>query len=98
MEKGQAPDYSAFFGTNCTTIIEDTLKDLGLDFGDQSPTSFWQDVWARYSQNALDNPFTIFRKSSAPTQGGRDYGDPRFNNESQMMFYLLLASDAGTLW
>ena len=35
-----------------------------------------------------DNPFKIFIKSSAPTQGGRDYGNPRFSNQSQMMFYL----------
>jgi hypothetical protein len=31
MESGQAPDYSAFLAANCTTLIEDALKDLGLD-------------------------------------------------------------------
>jgi hypothetical protein len=86
MENGQAPDFSAFLGMNCTTLVQDALKDLGLDYGDQSPSSFWQDVWGHYSQDALDNPFKVFL--TAPQKGGRDYGNPRFNNQSQLMFVL----------
>jgi RHS repeat-associated protein len=91
LENGPTPDYSAFttlLGQNCATMVEDVLKDLGLDFNDQSPTGFWQDVWGRYSQDALDNPFKVFMTSSAPRQGGRDYGHPRFNNQSQLLFAL----------
>jgi len=86
MENGQAPDYSAFLGTNCTTMIEDALKDLGLDFGDQSPSSFWQHAWGNFSDAALNNPFKAFL--TAPQAGGHDYGRPRFNNQSQLMFSL----------
>ena len=86
MESGQAPDYSAFLGANCTTMVEDALKDLGLDFGDQSPSAFWQHAWGKYSDAALNNPFKAFLP--APQAGGRDYGRPRFNNQSQLMFEL----------
>jgi len=86
MENGQAPDYSAFLGANCTTIIEDALKDVGLDFGDQSPSAFWQDAWRNFSDAALDNPFKAFL--TAPHAGGHDYGRPRYNNQSQLMFSL----------
>jgi len=86
MESGQAPDYSAFLGTNCTTLIEDALKDVGLDFGAQSPSSFWQHAWGNFSDAALNNPFKAFL--TAPQAGGHDYGRPRYNNQSQLMFAL----------
>jgi hypothetical protein len=86
IENGQAPGYSAFLGANCTTMVEDALKDLGLDFGDQSPSSFWQHASANFSDAGLDNPFKAFL--TAPNAGGHDYGTPRYNNQSQLMFAL----------
>jgi RHS repeat-associated protein len=86
LQNGPAPDYSAFLGNNCTTICEDALHDLGLDFGVQSPSSFWQHAWANFSDAALNNPFKAFL--SAPQATGHDYGRPRFSNQSQLMFQL----------
>jgi RHS repeat-associated protein len=87
MENGQAPDYSAFLGTNCTTLIEDTLKDLGLDFGDQSPSSYWADLFATQSSASwADRTIAAFTQS-AP-HAAQDYGRPRYNNQSQLMFQL----------
>jgi RHS repeat-associated protein len=86
LKNGPAPDYSAFFGNNCATICEDALRDLGLDFGAQSPSSFWESAYGSFSNAALNNPFTAFL--SAPQATGRDYGKPRFANQSQLLFLL----------
>jgi RHS repeat-associated protein len=86
LKNGPAPDYSAFLGNNCTTMCEDALHDLGLDFGAQSPSSFWQHAWANFSDAALNNTFKAFL--SAPQATGHDYGRPQFPNQSQLMFQL----------
>jgi hypothetical protein len=85
MENGQAPDYSAFVGTNCTTLIEDTLKDLGLDYGDQSPSSYWADLFASQSSGSWADKTIAAFTHSAP-HAGQDYGSPRYKNQSQLMF------------
>ena len=87
MENGQAPDYSAFLGTNCTTLIEDALKDLGLDYGDQSPSSYWADLFASQSSASWADRTIAAFTGSAP-HAGQDYGRPRYNNQSQLMFAL----------
>ncbi len=87
MENGQAPDYSAFIGTNCTTLIQDALKDLGLDYGDQSPSSYWADLFATQSTGSWADKTIAAFTLSAP-HAGRDYGRPRYNNQSQLMFAL----------
>jgi RHS repeat-associated protein len=92
MTSGPAPNYSAVFGSNCTTVCEDVLHDLGLDFGDRTPSGYWDDLYRRYSQDAADNPFKIFAPSSSiPRQTGREYGFPRYGlNYSQLLFQLYL--------
>jgi len=87
MESGQAPDYSAFLGTNCTTLIEDALKDLGLDYGDQSPSSYWADLFASQSSGSWADKTIAAFTGSAP-HAGQDYGRPRYNNQAQLMFAL----------
>jgi RHS repeat-associated protein len=70
LNSGSAPDFELFM-RNCTTEVQDVLKDLGLDFGDISPTGFWNDVYFNH-----DNPF----HANAPHQPGQDYGNPRNYN------------------
>jgi hypothetical protein len=67
------PDYAAL-SNNCTTICEDVLRDLGLDFGDVFPDSYWADVYRNFSPAAQENPFKSF---FVPTKTGVDYGNPR---------------------
>jgi hypothetical protein len=91
MTNGSAPNYSVLT-TNCTTVCEDVLHDLGLDFGDIAPSSYWDDVYRRFSQDAANNPFKAFLPSSlVPRQTGKDYGFPRYGfNYSQLLFQLYL--------
>lgn len=73
MESGQAPDFT-LLGTNCTTEVEAVLRDLGLDFGDTTPATYWTHLFQRYSPDMLANPFKAF---SPPAQPGHEYGNPR---------------------
>jgi RHS repeat-associated protein len=76
MLNGSAPGYSAL-SNNCTTVCEDVLRDLGLDFGDTLPTTYWEDVYRRYSRDVQDNPFKAFPFVSVPKTTGVEYGNPR---------------------
>lgn len=92
LKNGPAPDFSVL-GNNCTTICQDVLKDLGLDFGDIVPSSYWADVYYNYSQDAQEHPFwtRLLGTQHAP---GYEYGNPRkfpgVNNFSQWLFYLYM--------
>jgi hypothetical protein len=86
LTNGSAPDYSAVFGNNCTTICEDVLRDLGLDFGDRLPSSYWDDVYRHYSQDVDNNPFKAFGFSPTPQKTGVEYGRPRYGFNSQLLF------------
>jgi len=55
LKNGSTPDYSALTN-NCTTVCEDVLKDLGLDFGDVFPSSYWADVYNNFSADAQAHP------------------------------------------
>jgi RHS repeat-associated protein len=93
LKNGPAPDYSALTN-NCTTVCEDVLKDLGLDFGDVLPTSYWFDAYKSFSADALDHPiWTQMIGAPIPTPGN-EYGRPRnypgVNNFSQWLFQLYM--------
>ena len=76
LKSGSAQDYAAL-SNNCTTVCEDVLHDLGLDFGDISPDQYWADLYRHFSQDVQDNPFKAFPFVQAPRQTGKDYGNPR---------------------
>ncbi len=67
------PDYAAL-SNNCTTVCQDVLHDLGLDFGDVFPKDYWADVYRNFSPAVWDNPFKAF---FVPTKPGMEYGNPR---------------------
>ncbi len=76
LKSGDAPDY-AVFSSNCTTVCETVLHDLGLDFGDISPDAFFNDAFTSYGaafpgsyDNLIQNRVTSFMP-------GREYGNPR---------------------
>jgi hypothetical protein len=70
---GKPPDYAAL-SNNCTTICEDVLHDLGLDFGDIFPDNYWAHVYGNFAPEAQDNPFKNF---FVPRKTGVEYGNPR---------------------
>jgi hypothetical protein len=76
LKSGSAQDYAAL-SNNCTTVCEDVLHDLGLDFGDITPDQYWGDLYRHFSQDVQDNPFKAFPFVQAPHQAGKDYGNPR---------------------
>ena len=90
LKSGKAPDYAAL-SNNCTTICEDVLHDLGLDFGDVFPDNYWAHVYGNFSPAAQDNPFKNF---FVPRKTGVEYGNPRnFGvgmNFSQWLFQLYM--------
>jgi hypothetical protein len=85
---GTAPDYAAL-SNNCTTVCEDVLHDLGVDFGDVFPNTYWNHLYGNFSPEALENPFKDFR---VPRTTGVDYGNPRDYgmNFTQLLFQLYL--------
>lgn len=87
-----APDYH-WLSTNCTTICEDALHDLGLDLKELSPTHFWNAVYRRFSKDVQNNPLKAFPFVSVPHQPGVDYGNPRdlgVGNFEQFLYQLFL--------
>jgi RHS repeat-associated protein len=88
LKNGPAPNYAALTN-NCTTICEDVLRDLGLDFGDMLPDDYWSHVYGHFSPAALDNPFKNF---FIPRKTGIDYGNPRDYgmNFTRLLFQLYL--------
>ena len=74
MESGKAPDFS-LLSDNCTTEVEDALRDLGLDFGDTAPSTYWRDVYSTNSAAVQNNPFQAFLP--IPHNPGQEYGTPR---------------------
>lgn len=93
LKNGSTPDYSAV-SNNCTTVCEDVLQDLGLDYGDIFPESYWYDAYKDFSANALDHPiWTQMVGAPIPTPGN-EYGRPRnfpgVNNFSQWLFQLYM--------
>ena len=74
INNGQAPDFS-LFTNNCTTEVQDVLKDLGLNFGDILPSTYWDDLYHKHSEDVKENPFNLL--FTAPHQAGKDYGNPR---------------------
>jgi RHS repeat-associated protein len=90
LKNGSAPDYSALTN-NCTTVCEDVLHDLGLDFGDVFPSSYWGDVYNNFSADAQAHPIWT-RMMGVHGTPGNEYGNPRnfpgVNNFSQWLFTL----------
>lgn len=90
LKNGSAPDYSALTN-NCTTVCEDVLQDLGLDFGDVFPSSYWADVYNNFSADAQAHPIWT-RMMGVHGTPGNEYGNPRnfpgVNNFSQWLFTL----------
>ena len=86
---GSAPGYRALWN-NCTTVCEDALHDLGLDFGDITPDQYWADLYRRFSRDVQNNAFKAFPFAQVPRQTGRDYGNPRDYgvNYTQLLFEL----------
>jgi hypothetical protein len=89
LKSGSAQDYAAL-SNNCTTVCEDVLHDLGLDFGDITPDQYWADLYRNFSQDVQDNPFKAFPFTQVPRQTGMDYGNPRNYgiNFTQLLFLL----------
>jgi RHS repeat-associated protein len=89
LKSGSAQDYAAL-SNNCTTVCEDVLHDLGLDFGDITPDQYWADLYRNFSQDVQDNPFKAFPFTQVPRQTGIDYGNPRNYgiNFTQLLFLL----------
>jgi hypothetical protein len=83
IESGDPPKYSAL-SHNCTTVCQDALKDLGINFGDKTPTAFWADLFKRYSATALARKRNgiagavqnFFQPIRPEYQAGREYGNP----------------------
>ena len=96
LKNGTPAAYSAL-SHNCTTVCQDALADLGLSFGDITPTGFWNDVFQRYSAAAvarkqrgfvgtIQNFFQPLRPVSRP---GTEFGVPRnFGPGNFDLFYL----------
>jgi len=76
---------------NCTTVCEDVLHDLGLDFGDVFPSSYWGDVYNNFSADAQAHPIWT-RMMGVHGTPGNEYGSPRnyggVTNFSQWLFTL----------
>jgi len=89
LQKGGAPGYAAF-SKNCTTICEDVLRDLGLDFGDILPSSYFLHAVSKFNPQALFQ-YTV-RDVPAPIMTGSEYGNPRNvgMNYTQWLFQLYL--------
>jgi RHS repeat-associated protein len=88
LKSSPAADYSAIINANnCTTIVEDVLHDLGLDYGDVFPASFWNDAYTDFAPYAQQHQFETWMYG-VPHQPGNEYGNPRYNNQSQLMFSL----------
>ncbi|MFZ1010367.1 MAG: RHS repeat-associated core domain-containing protein [Candidatus Sulfotelmatobacter sp.] len=90
LKNGSTPDYSALTN-NCTTVCEDVLHDLGLDFGDIFPSSYWANVYNNFSADAQAHPIWTWMMGVHSTPGN-EYGNPRnfpgVNNFSQWLFTL----------
>jgi RHS repeat-associated protein len=90
LKNGSTPDYSALTN-NCTTVCEDVLHDLRLDFGDVFPSSYWADVYNNFSADAQAHPIWT-RMMGVHGTPGNEYGNPRnfpgVNNFSQWLFQL----------
>jgi RHS repeat-associated protein len=92
MTNGPAPRYSAL-SNNCTTVCEDVLRDLGLDFGDVLPSSYWRDAWRRYSKDVQINPLRAVAFAPVPQKTGVEYGNPRdYGVDSTWLFFQLYLS------
>lgn len=77
LKSGAAPDYKAL-SNNCTTVCEDVLHDLGLDFGDVTPYQFWADAYRKFGADQQLGTYNArWPQVSVPTTPGRDYGNPR---------------------
>jgi hypothetical protein len=90
LKSSPAPDYSAIVSAcTCTTIVEDVLHDLGLDFGDVTPGAYWNDLYTTFSPDAQKDPLSTWLYG-VPRAPGNEYGNPRnFGmNESQLMFQI----------
>jgi hypothetical protein len=59
LKSGKAPDDPAL-SNNCTTICENVLHALGLDFGDIYPDNYWSHVYGNFPPAAQDNPVQKF--------------------------------------
>jgi RHS repeat-associated protein len=88
---GSAPGYSAA-SNNCTTTCEDVLRELGLNFGDVFPSTYWSDIYHRYSSDVQANQFKAFPFVAAPQKTGVEYGNPRNLgvNFNQLLFQIYL--------
>jgi RHS repeat-associated protein len=67
-----APTY-AVFSNNCTTIVEDVLQDLGLDFGDILPETLFGDAL----QHTKPNTLFAGKAGRRIISTGFEYGKPR---------------------
>jgi len=86
LKNGPSSDYSALTH-NCTTVCEDVLKDLGLDFGDILPSSYWADVYYNFSADALAHPIWTRMMGLPFNIQGNEYGNPRYDvNFSALLF------------
>ena len=88
LKNGPAPDYSAL-KNNCTSMCEDVLHDLGLDFGDILPSSYWADLYKNFSPDAQRDPLGTWMYG-VPQAPGSEYGNPRNYgmNFSQLLFQI----------
>jgi RHS repeat-associated protein len=89
LQKGDAPGYAAL-SKNCTTICEDVLHDLGLDFGDILPQSYFLDAVSKFNPQALYR-YTV-RDVPVLPMAGIEYGNPRNvgMNYNSWLFQLFL--------
>jgi RHS repeat-associated protein len=91
MTNGSAPGYSAL-SNNCTTTCQDVLHDLGLDFGDILPASYWADAYQKFSSYAQAHPVSTWFFGAPLPEAGREYGSPRdFGvNYRQLLFQMFM--------
>jgi RHS repeat-associated protein len=94
LESGQAPTYQTF-SNNCTTEVQDVLKDIGLiDPGDFDPNQYWYHMYSNYSAAAMQNPFAAF--GPTPHAEGHEYGNPRNFGMSYADLFFRLQAFSGT--
>ncbi len=94
LESGAAPNFQTL-SNNCTTEVEDVLKDIGLiNPGDYDPNQYWFHMYSNYSAAAMQNPFAAF--GPIPHAEGQEYGNPRNMGMSYGNLFWLLQFYANT--
>lgn len=76
LKSGGTATYDAL-SNNCTTVCQDVLHDLGVDFGDFTPAGFFRDAFDRYGAATPGTYDNLIQDRVVNFMPGREYGNPR---------------------